>query len=133
MDTSQLMYLFMSGRRVDIGQIIATKMKNVAENGNEFGDGTRTTHPLVYPDLIMGLLIASQKNKRRHREQTGQTSSNTLNYDDWDPRLRQYFTYTWDQNDSNHRAYLYLHDSFYWLHIQLGGKPDESHHFRTTE
>ncbi|CAI8619619.1 unnamed protein product [Vicia faba] len=138
MDTTQLLYLLMSGRRVDIGQIISTEMKNVAERGKEFGDETRSVHPLVYPSLIMGLIIASQvrlpnvipfviktkvsdtymeryflekKKKKRQEDQTGQTSS-TLNYVDWDPRLRQAFTYIWDQNDSNHRTALSLHDSF---------------------
>ncbi|CAI8592563.1 unnamed protein product [Vicia faba] len=57
MDTTQRLYLLMSGRRVDNGQIVATKMKNVAERGKEFRDGTRSTHPLVYLGLIMGLLL----------------------------------------------------------------------------
>ncbi|KAI5431552.1 hypothetical protein KIW84_035658 [Lathyrus oleraceus] len=151
MDMTQLLYLIMSGKQIDVAQIVVNEMRHVAESGKEFGTGTRSTCPLVSPGLIMGLLIASRvripivvpfeikakvndtyvdrfclekKKKRREVEKTGKTSSNTLNYGDWDPRLRQAFTYTWDQNDSNHRADIYLHDSFFRLHIQSGGKPD---------
>ncbi|KAL5098440.1 hypothetical protein RYX36_002767 [Vicia faba] len=46
--------------RVDIGQIISIEMKNVAESCKEFRAGTRSAHPLVYPSLIMGLIIASR-------------------------------------------------------------------------
>ncbi|KAL5096478.1 hypothetical protein RYX36_000805 [Vicia faba] len=60
MDTSELLYLLMSGRRVDIGQIISIEMKNIAESGKEFGVGTRSDHPLIYPGLIMGFIIASR-------------------------------------------------------------------------
>ncbi|KAI5416643.1 hypothetical protein KIW84_041610 [Lathyrus oleraceus] len=82
-----------------------------AESGKEFRTGTRSTYLLVFPGLIMELLIASRvripsvvpfeiktkvndtymdrfclenKNKRRQAEQTWRTSSNTLNYGDWD-------------------------------------------------
>ncbi|KAL5073570.1 hypothetical protein RYX36_012554 [Vicia faba] len=52
--------ILLEGRRVDISQIIATEMKNVAESGKEFGAGTISAHPLVYPGSIMGFLIASR-------------------------------------------------------------------------
>lgn len=111
----------MLGNRMDVTQIIDNKMRRVAESGKEFGTGTRSSCPLVFPDLIMGLLIASRvripsvvpfeiktkvndtymdkfclekKKKRMEAEETGKTSSNTPNYGDWDPRLRQAFTYT---------------------------------------
>ncbi|CAI8589022.1 unnamed protein product [Vicia faba] len=60
MDTNQLLYLLMSGQQVDIGQIIANEIRNVAESGKEFGAGVRSTHPLVYPSLIMGFLIGAR-------------------------------------------------------------------------
>ncbi|CAI8600419.1 unnamed protein product [Vicia faba] len=146
-DMAQLLYFLMSGRRVDISQIIATEMKNVAESGKEFGAGTISAHPLVYPSFIMGFLIASRvripnvvpfviktkvnetymeryclekKKKKRQEDQAGKTSS-TMNYDDWDLRLLQAFTYIWNQNDYNQRIALSLHDSFHMLHIQPGG------------
>lgn len=139
---------------------IIVEMRNVAESGKEFGIGTRSTCPLVFPDFIMGFLIASRvripnvvpfeiktkvndtyvdmfcmekKKNRRKVEQMGQTSSNTLNYGDWYPRLCQAFTYTWDQNDSIHMVVISLHDSFYMLHIQPEGQPDAGHHFMTLE
>ncbi|KAI5433796.1 hypothetical protein KIW84_020889 [Lathyrus oleraceus] len=134
MDTTQLLYLIMSGKRIDADQIIANQMTIVSKSGKEFGTRTRNTCPLVFPGLIMGFLIVSRvfflekKKKRRKAEQTGQTSSNTLNYGDWDPRLRQAFTYTWDQNDSNHRTAISLHDSFYRSFYQgeAGGHGDEN-------
>ncbi|KAI5445161.1 hypothetical protein KIW84_013424 [Lathyrus oleraceus] len=82
-------------------------MRNVVESGKEFGTGTKSTCPLVFPGLIMGFLIASRvripnmvpfeiktkvndiyvdrfclekKKKKRQAEKTGQTSSKTLNY-----------------------------------------------------
>ncbi|KAI5391470.1 hypothetical protein KIW84_076330 [Lathyrus oleraceus] len=58
MDTAQLLYLIMSGKRIDVAQIIANDMGNVAESGKEFGIGTISTCPLVFIGLIMGLLIA---------------------------------------------------------------------------
>ncbi|KAI5428617.1 hypothetical protein KIW84_033570 [Lathyrus oleraceus] len=94
-------------KRIDVAQIITNEMRNVAESGKEFGTGTRSTCPLIFPGLIMGLLIASRvripnvvqfeiktkvnytyvnrfflekKKKRRQAEQTWQTLSNTLNY-----------------------------------------------------
>ncbi|KAI5426143.1 hypothetical protein KIW84_031824 [Lathyrus oleraceus] len=60
MDTTQLLYLIMSGKWIDVAQIIANEMRCVTESGKEFGTGTRSTCPLVFPDLIMGLLIASR-------------------------------------------------------------------------
>ncbi|CAI8614117.1 unnamed protein product [Vicia faba] len=56
-DVAQLLYLIMKWRRIDVAQIISTKMRNVAESGREFGSGTKTTCPLVYHSLIMGLII----------------------------------------------------------------------------
>ncbi|CAI8602270.1 unnamed protein product [Vicia faba] len=50
----------MEGKRIDVAQIIANEMRNVAEIGKEFGAGTKTTCPLVFRDLIIGLLIASR-------------------------------------------------------------------------
>lgn len=115
MDTTQLLYLIMSGKQIDVAQIISNEMRNVTESGKEFGTGTIRICPLVFPGLIMGLLIVSRaripnvvqleiktkvndtyvdrfclekKKKRRQADQTGKTSSNTLNYGDWDPRLR---------------------------------------------
>ncbi|KAI5441420.1 hypothetical protein KIW84_010768 [Lathyrus oleraceus] len=60
LDTTQLLYFIMSGKRIDVAQIIGNEMRNVAESGKEFGTGTRSTCPLVFPGLIMGLLIASR-------------------------------------------------------------------------
>ncbi|KAI5423226.1 hypothetical protein KIW84_046284 [Lathyrus oleraceus] len=60
MDTAYLLYLIMSGKRIDVAQIIANEMRHVAESGKEFRIGTRSTCPLIFPDLIMGLLIASR-------------------------------------------------------------------------
>ncbi|KAL5056470.1 hypothetical protein RYX36_037152, partial [Vicia faba] len=51
--------------------------------------------------------------KKIKKKEAGETSFATLNYGDWDPCLCQAFSYTWDQNDSNHRVVLALHDSFY--------------------
>ncbi|CAI8597161.1 unnamed protein product [Vicia faba] len=69
----------------------------------------------------MWIYIAWKKKKRRGKtqqlEQTGQSSSDTLNYNDWDLRLCQDFTYTWYQNDSNHRVVVSLRDSIYRLQI----------------
>ncbi|CAI8594304.1 unnamed protein product [Vicia faba] len=141
LDTPQLLYLIMLGRRIDVAQIIANEMRNVVESGKEFGAGTKTICPLVFPGLMMGLLIASRVQipnmvhfkiktkvndmyvdkycleKKRREGQSGQTSSETLNYNDWDLRLRQDFTYTWDQNDSSHRVVMSLHDAIYKLKI----------------
>ncbi|CAI8589654.1 unnamed protein product [Vicia faba] len=55
--------------RVDIGQIIAIEMKNVAESCKKFRAGTRSAHPLVYPSLIMGLIIASQGEATGHENE----------------------------------------------------------------
>ncbi|KAI5441281.1 hypothetical protein KIW84_010660 [Lathyrus oleraceus] len=111
MDTTQFLYLIMS------------------ESGKEFGTGIRSTCPLVFPDLIMGLLIAS----RVRIPSVGPFEIKTKDYGDWDLRLRQDFTYTWDQNDSNHGVVISLHDFFYRLHIHPRGKPDAGHHFMTPE
>ncbi|KAL5067455.1 hypothetical protein RYX36_018342 [Vicia faba] len=91
----------MEGKRIDVAQIIANEMRNVAEIGKEFGAGTKTTCPLVFRDLIIGLLIASRVRipnvvhfkiktkvnntyvdrycleKKNKRGQMGQTSSET--------------------------------------------------------
>ncbi|KAI5385903.1 hypothetical protein KIW84_072488 [Lathyrus oleraceus] len=64
-------------------------------------------------DTYVDKFCLDKKKKRRQVEKTGKTLSNTLKYGDWDPRLRQAFTFTWDQNDSNHMAVISLHDSFY--------------------
>ncbi|KAI5414140.1 hypothetical protein KIW84_058328 [Lathyrus oleraceus] len=66
MDTTQLLYLIMSGKWIDVAQIIANGMIHVAESGKEFGTRTRSTCPLVFPDLIMGLLIASRPDAGHH-------------------------------------------------------------------
>ncbi|KAL5079340.1 hypothetical protein RYX36_007761, partial [Vicia faba] len=46
--------------RIDASETIANEMTNVLESGKEFGTGTKTTFPLVFLSLIMGLLIASR-------------------------------------------------------------------------
>ena len=103
MDTTQLLYLIMSSKLIDVAKIIVNEMRHVAKSGKEFGTGTRSTCPLIFPSLIMGLLIASQvkipsvvpfeiktkvndtyvdrfylekKKKRRQAEKMRQTSSN---------------------------------------------------------
>ncbi|CAI8615682.1 unnamed protein product [Vicia faba] len=125
----------MARKRIDVAQIIADEMRNVAESGKEFEAGTKTTCPLVFLGLIMGLLIASRVQipnmvhfkikaevndtyvdiycleKKMRRGQIGKTPSDTLNYDDWDPRLHKAFTYTWGQNNYNHRVVVSLHDA----------------------
>ncbi|KAL5078387.1 hypothetical protein RYX36_017371 [Vicia faba] len=153
MDTTKLLHLMMTGRRIDVARIISNEMRNVAESGKEFGSGIKSSCPLVFPGLIMGLLISSRvrlpnltifkiktkvddkyvdlyclENKIKKKEM-GETSSATLNYGDWDPRFRQAFSYTWDQNDSNHRVVLTLHGSFYRMQIQPGMQSNEGQQF----
>ncbi|KAL5100989.1 hypothetical protein RYX36_005316 [Vicia faba] len=149
MDMTKLLNLMMTGQRIDVARIISNEMRNVAESGREFGSRIKSSFPLVFPSLIMGLLIASRVRlpnltifkiktkvddkyvdrycleKKIKKKETGETSSTTLNYGDWDPRLRQAFSYTRDQNDSNHRVVLALHDSFYRMQIQPGMQSNE--------
>ncbi|KAL5067546.1 hypothetical protein RYX36_018433 [Vicia faba] len=60
MDMSKLLHLMMIGRRIDVAQIISNEMRSMAENGKEFGSRIKSSCPLVFPGLIMGLLIASR-------------------------------------------------------------------------
>ncbi|KAL5095922.1 hypothetical protein RYX36_000249, partial [Vicia faba] len=60
LDMTQLLYLIMSGERINVAQIIANEMRNVAESGKDFWGGIKSTCPLVYPSLIVGLIIASR-------------------------------------------------------------------------
>ncbi|KAL5079175.1 hypothetical protein RYX36_007596 [Vicia faba] len=60
LDTTQLLYLIMSGKRIDVAQIIANDMRNVAKSGKEFGGGIKSTYPMVYLGIIMGLIISSR-------------------------------------------------------------------------
>ncbi|KAL5080636.1 hypothetical protein RYX36_009057 [Vicia faba] len=60
MDTAKLLHLMMTGRRIDVAQIISNEMRNVAESGKEFGSGIKSSCPLIFPGLIIGLLIASR-------------------------------------------------------------------------
>ncbi|KAL5067195.1 hypothetical protein RYX36_018082 [Vicia faba] len=144
MDTTKLLHLMMTRRRIDVAQIISNEMRNVAESGMEFGSGIKSSCPLVFPGLIMGLLISPRVHlqnltifkiktkvddkyvdhycleKKIKKKETRETSSATFNYGDWDPRLCQAFSHTWDQNDSNDRVVLALHDSFYRMQIQPG-------------
>ena len=111
MDITKLLHLMMTGWRINVAQIISNEMRNVAESGKEFGSGIKSSCPLVFPGLIMGLLIASRVRmpnftifkiktkvddkyvdrycleKKIKKKKTGETSSATLNYGDWDPRL----------------------------------------------
>ncbi|KAI5410838.1 hypothetical protein KIW84_056106 [Lathyrus oleraceus] len=92
MDTTQLIYLIMSGKRIDVAQIIVNEMRNVAGSvqiPNVVSFEIKTKVNGTYVDRF----CLEKKKKRRQPGQTGQTSSNTLNYGDWDPRLRQAFTY----------------------------------------
>ncbi|KAL5060724.1 hypothetical protein RYX36_032328 [Vicia faba] len=132
-------------------------MRNVDESGKEFGSEIKSSRPLVFPGLIMEFLIASRVRllnltvskikmkvddkyvdrycleKKIKKKETRETSSAIHNFGDWDPRLRQAFSYTWDQNDSNHRAVLALHDSFYRMHIQPDMQSNEGQQFMTLD
>ncbi|KAL5057497.1 hypothetical protein RYX36_029101, partial [Vicia faba] len=112
MDNAKLLHLMMIGRRIDVARIISNEMRNMAQSGKEFGSGIKSSCPLVFPGLIMGFLIASRvrlpnltifkiktKVDDKHvdhyclennikKKEMGETSSTTLNYGDWDPRLR---------------------------------------------
>ncbi|KAL5102010.1 hypothetical protein RYX36_006337 [Vicia faba] len=138
---------------INVARIISNEMRNVAESGKEFGSGIKSSCPLIFPGLIMGLLITSRVQlpnltifkiktkvddkfvdhycleKKIKKNETGKTSSATLNYGDWNPRLLQAFSYTWDQNDSNHRVVPALHDSFYRMQIQPGMQSNEGQQF----
>lgn len=59
MDTAQLFYLIVEGKRIDVAHIISTEMRAINESGKDFGGGVRSAHLFVFPGLIMGLLIAS--------------------------------------------------------------------------
>ncbi|KAL5069509.1 hypothetical protein RYX36_020396 [Vicia faba] len=113
MDTAKLLHLMMTGRRIDVARIISNEMRNVAESGKEFGPGIKSSCPLVFPGLIMGLLIASRVRlpnitifkiktkvgdkyvdrycleKKIKKKETGETSFTTLNFRYLDPYLRQ--------------------------------------------
>ncbi|KAL5100000.1 hypothetical protein RYX36_004327 [Vicia faba] len=152
-DMAKLLHLMMTGRRIDVAWIISNEMRNVAESGKEFGSRIKSSCPLAFPGLIMGLLIASRVRlpnltifkiktkkdekyvdrycleKKIKKKETRESSSATLNYGDWDPRLRQAFSYTWHQNDSNHRVVLSLHDSFYRMQIQPGMQSNKGQQF----
>ncbi|KAL5070063.1 hypothetical protein RYX36_020950 [Vicia faba] len=118
MDTAKLLHLMMTEQRIDVARIISNEMRNVAENGKEFGSGIKSSCTLVFPGLIMGFLIASRVHlpnltifkiktkvddkyvdhycleKNIKKKETGETSSATLNFGNWDPRLCQAFSYT---------------------------------------
>lgn len=56
MDNSQLIYLNMKGKQVDVARIVADEIKVVAESGKQPGERAKSTCPLVFPCLIMGLI-----------------------------------------------------------------------------
>lgn len=43
------------------------------------------------------------------------------------------YSYTWDQNESNHRALNSLHDSMYMLQLHMGVPHDVAHQVMTPE
>ncbi|KAL5066110.1 hypothetical protein RYX36_027847 [Vicia faba] len=152
-NTTKLLHLMMTGQRINVARIISNEMRNVAESGKEFGSGIKSSCPLVFVGLIMGFLIASRVRlpnltifkikiklddkyvdhycleKMIKKKETGETLFATLNYGDWDPRLHQALSYTWDQNNSKHRVVLALHDSFYRMQIQHGMQSNKGHQF----
>lgn len=48
-------------------------------------------------------------------------------FDDWDPRFRAGFSYNWDQNESNHKAYSSIHECMCKLQLQMGVAQDIPH------
>ncbi|KAL5078008.1 hypothetical protein RYX36_016992 [Vicia faba] len=111
MDTTKLLHLMMIGQRIDVARIISNEMRNMAKSGKEFGFGIKSSCPLVFPGLIMGLLIASRVwlsnltifkikikvddkyvdryclEKKITKKDTRENSFATLNYGYLDPRL----------------------------------------------
>ncbi|KAL5052877.1 hypothetical protein RYX36_033559, partial [Vicia faba] len=116
MDTAKLLHLMMIRPRIDVARIISNEMRNVAES-------VRLPNITIFKIKIkvdVKYVDHYCLDKKIKKKEMGETSSATLNYGDWDPRLHQALSYTWDQNDSNHRAVLALHDSFYGMQIQTG-------------
>lgn len=127
---------------MDIASIIANEIKIVADSGKESRTRAKATCPLIFPDLIMGLIrvacmvipnhvhekiistindkyISMYSSSKKIRE-TRQPPSDDLNFNDWDPRFRASISHTWDQNEVNHMEFSSLHDSMYWLQLQMG-------------
>ncbi|KAK2354580.1 histone-lysine N-methyltransferase family member SUVH9 [Trifolium repens] len=56
-----------------------------------------------------------------------------LEFSQWDPRYIATYSYTWDQNESNHRALKSIHESLYKLQLQMGVPPNIDHQVMTPD
>jgi len=54
-------------------------------------------------------------------------------FSEWDPRYLAAYTYTWDQNEANHRALNTIQDSMYRLQLQFGVPQAPAHQLMTPD
>ncbi|KEH25675.1 hypothetical protein MtrunA17_Chr6g0462331 [Medicago truncatula] len=54
-------------------------------------------------------------------------------FSEWDPRYLAAYTYTWDQNEANHRALNTIQDSMYRLQLQFGVPQALTHQLMTPD
>ncbi|XP_058754165.1 uncharacterized protein LOC131657053 [Vicia villosa] len=163
LDVALLVYHILENKTVDVAKIIANEMKIFIENTRRPGvhSSAPIIFPCLITSLCQkqGVRFPSVVNERKRdvvddiyinrycnaklaakkkQKEAGESSAagehgETLDYEDWDPRLRASFNYTWDALEAGRRSSEFLMDSMRQLYLHQSAPSGEIPPFPSRE
>jgi hypothetical protein len=154
LDVTPLIYFILAARQVDVARIISWELKTIALSGR-LGPKCPLGFPGLILGLVLSQRIPlpdqiheelthpiddafidrylndAKKGKSTSGASTSRQppvtpTSQPLDYTNFDPRFRECFTYSWDQQDASFRAMTELQNSMYRMQVHSGLPNDEA-------